>query len=389
MTDSVTCLQRTTGLANMDQNVLNRYLNLEQRGKIQAEYVWIDAVGQVRGKTRTMDASKAKSVADLPDWNFDGSSTDQAPGDDSEVIIKPVASWPDPFRPGNGNILVLCETFDPSGTPIPTNKRNAAAKVFAETESAEPWFGLEQEYTLFNLDQTTPLGWPKGGYPKPQGPYYCGVGADASFGRAIPEAHYRACLYAGLTISGVNAEVMPGQWEYQIGPATGINAADEIWISRYILNRVCEDFGVIVTLHPKPVAGDWNGAGMHINFSTKKMRQPGGMAHIITAIDRLGAKHSEHMYVYGEDNRERMTGAHETASYDEFSYGVANRGCSVRISRETEAKGYGYFEDRRPASNVDPYVATGKIMHTISEDVTVPKAVRKDKEVKIEPPVNA
>jgi glutamine synthetase len=254
--------------------------------------------------------------------------------------------------------------------------------VFARPESikAEPWFGLEQEYTLFNLDGVTPLGWPKDGYPSPQGPYYCGAGADRIFGRAVPEAHYRACLYAGIPISGINAEVMPGQWEYQVGPAVGIEAGDHSWIARYLLDRVCEDFSVIASIHPKPIVkGDWNGAGMHINFSTKPMREPGGMKVIIEAIDRLGAKHKEHIAVYGEDNELRLTGKHETASINEFSYGVANRGCSVRIGRDTAAEGFGYFEDRRPASNVDPYLATGKIMDTIMENVKAPPALRKDK----------
>jgi glutamine synthetase len=264
---------------------------------------------------------------------------------------------------------------------IPSNTRKAAAAAFetAEAAAAVPWFGLEQEYTLFNLDGVTPLGWPRNGFPGAQGPYYCGAGADRSFGRAVPEAHYRACLYAGLDISGINAEVMPGQWEYQIGPSVGIAAADQTWISRYLLDRVCEEFSVVASIHPKPIKGDWNGAGMHINFSTKQMREPGGMSDIIKAIDKLGARHAEHIAVYGEDNDQRLTGLHETASIDEFSYGVANRGCSIRIGRDTNKDGYGYFEDRRPASNVDPYLACGKIMSTIMEDCNPPPAVRKDK----------
>jgi len=278
----------------MDPAVLNNYMSLPVQGKVQAEYLWIDAIGEVRSKCRTVDASKA-TLKDLPSWNYDGSSTGQAPGEDSEVVIKPRAIFRDPFRPVGDNILVLTDTYTPGGTPLPTNTRAPAEAIF-RGNTEKPWYGLEQEYTLFNLDKVTPLGWPKGGYPGPQGPYYCGAGADRSYGRAISEAHYKACLFAGLNIGGTNAEVMPGQWEYQIGPCEGIDAADQMMVSRYILNRVCEDFGVYCTLDPKPIEkGDWNGAGCHTNFSTEKMRKEGGFAVIEQAIRRLGAKHKQHI----------------------------------------------------------------------------------------------
>lgn len=356
---TVTMAERVT----MDPAVLNNYMSLPVKGKVQAEYLWIDAIGEVRSKCRTVDASKA-TLKDLPSWNYDGSSTGQAPGEDSEVVIKPRAIFRDPFRPVGDNILVLTDTYTPGGTPLPTNTRAPAEAIF-RGNTEKPWYGLEQEYTLFNLDKVTPLGWPKGGYPGPQGPYYCGAGADRSYGRAISEAHYKACLFAGLNIGGTNAEVMPGQWEYQIGPCEGIDAADQMMVSRYILNRVCEDFGVYCTLDPKPIEkGDWNGAGCHTNFSTEKMRKEGGFAVIEQAIRRLGAKHKQHIAAYGEGNERRLTGKHETASINTFSYGVANRGCSIRIPRSTEADGYGYFEDRRPASNCDPYVVTSMIFKT-------------------------
>jgi len=346
---------------------LNPLSHLSQQGKVQAEYVWIGG-GKTTGgfdlrcKTKTLN-SKPSSVADLPVWNYDGSSTNQAPGEDSEVLLRPVAIFADPFR-GGDNILVLCDTMDPKKVPIPTNTRAAAAKLFADKPDEVPWFGIEQEYTLFEKDGTTPLGWPKGGYPGPQGPYYCSAGTDVSFGRSVMEAHYSACLYAGVTIAGINAEVMPGQWEYQIGPCTGIDSGDHMWISRYLMIRVCEMLGVNVSFDPKPIQGDWNGAGCHTNYSTKAMREAGGYAKIIAAIEKLGKKHEEHIAAYGEGNERRLTGAHETASIDKFSYGVANRGASIRIPRTSEADGFGYFEDRRPASNMDPYVVTSKIFKT-------------------------
>lgn len=278
-------------------------------------------------------------------------------------MLRPVALFPDPFR-GAPHLLVLCEALLPSLVPIPTNTRAPAKAIFDRALGEEPWFGLEQEYTLFHTDKRTPLGWPVGGFPGPQGPYYCSAGADVAHGRMVVEAHYRACLYAGVKIAGINGEVLPGQWEYQIGPCTGIESGDHSWVARYIMFRVCEDFGVHVSFEPKPIMGDWNGSGMHSNYSTKAMREEGGFKVIIAAIEKLAAKHAEHIAVYGEDNHKRLTGHHETASIHAFSYGVANRGASVRIPRDAEREGKGYFEDRRPAANADPYIVTSKIFET-------------------------
>merc|ERR1712127_255005 len=330
----------------MDPSVLAKYEGLAQKGKVMAEYVWIDGDLTCRSKCRTLDAKKIpEDPTKLPLWNYDGSSTGQAPGDDSEVIIHPKAIYPDPFR-GGDNILVLCDTYTPGGTPLPTNTRAAAAEAFKGDADGEvekgtgSWFGLEQEYTMFDLDKVTPLGWPKGGYPGPQGPYYCSAGADRAYGRAISDAHYKACLFAEIAISGTNAEVMPGQWEFQVGPSVGIAAGDDMWMSRYILQRVCEDFQVYITLDPKPIPGDWNGAGMHTNFSTEKMRNAGGLADI-----------------------------------GSFSFGVANRGCSIRIPRATDTEGCGYLEDRRPSSNCDPYVVTRKIYETCTDESIPPTKI--------------
>ncbi|TQV99348.1 hypothetical protein V2A60_004825 [Cordyceps javanica] len=343
---------------------LNKYLKLDQKGQIMAEYVWIDSTGETRSKSRTLkEVEGGYKPEDLPVWNFDGSSTNQAPGENSDVYLRPCAVYPDPFR-GSPNIIVLAECWNPDGTPNKFNFRHECAKVMEAYADHEPWFGLEQEYTFLDLDDR-PFGWPVGGFPAPQGPYYCGVGASKVVMRDIVEAHYKACLYAGVLISGTNAEVMPAQWEFQVGPCEGISMGDQLWISRFFLSRVAEDFGVKVSVHPKPMKGAWNGAGMHTNFSTKEMRVEGGMAHIEAALKNLEPHHEECIKEYGEDNEQRLTGGYETGSIDQFTYGVANRGCSIRIPRETAAKGFGYFEDRRPASNADPYRVTKILMTSI------------------------
>jgi len=341
---------------------LAKYMALDQKGCIMAEYVWIDGKGGLRSKSRTL-FKPVKGPEELPEWNFDGSSTGQAPGDNSDVYLRPKAIFPDPIRL-NGNILVMCETWMSDGKPNSYNFRHDAEVLMEANKEHEFWFGLEQEYTLLSQDRW-PYGWPKSGFPGPQGPYYCAVGTGKVMCRDIVEAHYKACLYAGIKISGTNAEVMPAQWEYQVGPCEGIELGDHLWMSRFLLHRIAEEFGAVVTFAPKPIPGDWNGAGLHSNVSTKEMRAEGGMKAIEEAMEKLSARHKEHMQVYGEGNESRMTGAHETASYDKFSWGVANRGASCRVNRQCAVEGKGYFEDRRPASNADPYQVTGIIVETL------------------------
>ncbi|KAI9715509.1 MAG: glutamate--ammonia ligase [Chrysothrix sp. TS-e1954] len=342
---------------------LDFFLKLDQKGAVIAEYVWIDSSNGTRSKCKTLK-KKPQSVKDLSEWNFDGSSTEQAPGDNSDVYLRPVAMYPDPFR-GGDNILVMCECYMSDGKPNKYNFRHDAAELMAQYASEEYWFGLEQEYTMLDA-AGWPYGWPKGGFPAPQGPYYCGNGTGKVYGRDIVEAHYKACLYCGIEISGTNAEVMPAQWEFQVGPCEGIALGDQLWMSRFLLYRVAEKFGVKITFHPKPIPGDWNGAGLHTNVSSKSMRADGGLKAIEAAMDNLGKRHSDHMKIYGEGNEARMTGQHETASYDKFTWGVANRGASCRINRACQDEGKGYFEDRRPASNADPYQITGAIVETLS-----------------------
>lgn len=351
-----------------DQKVaLDRYMSLPQPdGKVQVMYVWIDGTGEnVRAKSRTLDA-EPKAPEDCPVWNFDGSSTGQAEGSNSDVWLYPATLFNDPFRRGK-NKLLLCETYKYNRKPTDSNHRHSCKQVMEKAKDQHPWFGIEQEYTLLDTDGH-PLGWPKNGYPGPQGPYYCGVGANKVYGREIVEAHYRACLYAGITISGTNAEVMPAQWEFQVGPCEGIDMGDHLWMARFLLHRVAEDFNVVVTFDPKPMPGDWNGAGAHCNYSTLPMRETGGLAVIEKAIDRLSKCHKRHICAYdpheGKDNERRLTGLHETSSIDEFSAGVANRGASIRIPRHVGEDGHGYLEDRRPSSNCDPYQVTEVIVQT-------------------------
>ena len=326
----------------------------------KAEYIWIDGT-----RPTALLRSKTKILADgaePPIWGFDGSSTNQAEGHASDRVLKPVFSCPDPVR-GGANVLVLCEVENIDFTPHESNTRAACVEVAERFAAQESWFGIEQEYTMF--DGERPLGFPEGGgFPGPQGPYYCGVGASNIVGREIVEQHLDACLTAGLAISGINAEVMPGQWEFQIGPVGPVEAADHLWIARWLLHRVAEEHGVSISFGAKPVKGDWNGAGAHTNFSTKAMRET--YEPIITACEALGGegKTLEHVTGYGDGIQDRLTGQHETAPWDKFSYGVSNRGASVRIPWQVEVDGKGYIEDRRPNANCDPYNVTRLIVDT-------------------------
>ena len=263
----------------------------------------------------------------------------------------------------------MCEVYKFDWTPgIGNNRATCAEKMGTKAVlEAEPWFGIEQEYSIMEKSDQ-PLGWPRNGFLAPQGPYYCGVGSGKAIGREVVEAHLSACLYAGVKICGTNAEVMPSQWEFQVGPCLGIDIGDHLWVARFILETVAEDYDYIITFDPKPVPGDWNGAGCHTNYSTNKMREEGGIEEIKAAIKKLELRPKTHLQAYdaskGEDNKRRLTGAHETASYKEFSWGVANRGASIRIPRQVNSDGYGYLEDRRPASNCDPYCVAEALVRT-------------------------
>src|SRR5438105_7443757 len=292
----------------------------------RAEYIWIDGTeptAKLRSKTKVLDGKPASGPADLPIWGFDGSSTNQAPGSNSDCVLQPVFSCPDPIR-GGDNLLVLCEVLLTDMTPHATNTRALLRPVAEQYSGQESLFGIEQEYTFFAGSR--PLGFPEAGFPAPQGGYYCGVGADEIFGRPVVEKHLANCLAAGLAISGINAEVMPGQWEFQVGPVGPLEVSDQLWVARWLLYRTAEEFGVSATLAPKPVMGDWNGAGAHTNFSTKAMREDGGLKTIDEAVKKLEKRHDEHIKLYGAHNEERLTGPHETSPITRARFGSFDRG---------------------------------------------------------------
>ena len=332
--------------------------------KYKLEYIWLDGytpVPNLRGKTQIKEFDAFPTLEQLPLWGFDGSSTMQAEGGSSDCMLKPVRHFPDPAR--TNGVLVLCEVMMPDGkTPHPSNKR---ATVL---DDAGAWFGFEQEYFFYKDGR--PLGFPASGYPAPQGPYYCGVGYKevGSIARKIVEQHLDLCLDAGINHEGINAEVAKGQWEFQIFGKGSKKAADEMWVARYLLQRLCETYEIDVEYHCKPLgATDWNGSGMHANFSTEHMRTVGGKAYFEALMAAFKENLDDHIAVYGPDNHMRLTGKHETAAINEFSYGVADRGASIRVPHSFVNNAYkGYLEDRRPNSQGDPYQIASQILKTVA-----------------------
>ncbi len=335
--------------------------------KYKLEYIWLDGyepVANLRGKTQVKEFDTFPTLAQLPDWGFDGSSTRQAEGRSSDCVLKPVAVYPDTTK--ENAALVMCEVLLPDGTPHPTNAR---ATIIDDEDT---WFGFEQEYFLYQDGR--PLGFPKEGFPEPQGKYYTGVGYSAvgDIAREIVDTHLDLCLDAGINHEGINAEVAKGQWEFQIFGKGSKTAADQVWMARYLLERLCEQYGVDVNYHCKPLGKDfdWNGSGMHSNFSTKYMREIGGKEYFESLMAAFDKYKNEHIAVYGPDNHLRLTGLHETQSIDKFNYGVANRGASIRVPHSFVNNDYkGYLEDRRPNSQGDPYKIASRILQTIA---TVP-----------------
>lgn len=335
--------------------------------KTKLEYVWLDGyrpTQSLRSKTKIVRNFNG-TLDDCPDWCFDGSSTEQATGSKSDCLLQPVALFPDPAR--KNGFLVMCEVLNPDGTPHVSNGR-----ATIEDDDNDFWFGFEQEYFLWNPEFDKPLGFPAHGYPAPQGQYYCSVGARNAFGRHIVEEHLDYCLEAGINVEGINSEVATGQWEFQIFAKGAKAAGDQVWIARYLLERTAEKYGVSVNWHCKPLGNtDWNGSGMHANFSNSLLRNAGSQEVFETVCQAFAPYVPEHIAVYGADNHLRLTGKHETQSIDRFSYGISDRGASIRIPIGTVENGWnGWLEDRRPNSAADPYKVAARIVKTVK---TVPE----------------
>lgn len=330
--------------------------------KSKLEYIWLDGykpTQSLRSKTKILSDFSGK-LEDAPMWSFDGSSTEQAEGNSSDCLLKPVAIYPDPAR--SNAYLIMTEVLNADGTAHESNGR-----ATINDDDNDFWFGFEQEYFLWDPETNLPLGFPAGGYPGPQGPYYCGVGGKNAYGRDVVEEHLDLCLEAGLNVEGINAEVAAGQWEFQIFAKGAQEAGDQIWVARYLLERTAEQYGYSINWHPKPLGDtDWNGSGMHANFSNSVLREAGNKETYDKICQAFEPVVAEHIAVYGADNDQRLTGKHETQSIDQFSYGVSDRGASIRIPVATVENGWkGWLEDRRPASNADPYKAAARIIKTV------------------------
>ena len=326
------------------------------------EYIWLDGykpTQSLRSKTK-IEKDFSGKLEDCPMWSFDGSSTEQAPGGSSDCLLKPVYIVKDPQR--KDAYLVMTEVLSADGKPHPSNGR-----ATIEDDDNDFWFGFEQEYFLWNTQTNKPLGFPDGGFPGPQGPYYCSVGASNAYGRHIVEEHLDAIIDAGINVEGINAEVATGQWEFQIFSKGAKQAGDQIWVARYLLERIGEKYGVAVNWHCKPLGAlDWNGSGMHANFSNATLRNAGKKEIFDKVCEAFRPVVKEHIEVYGADNHLRLTGKHETASIFDFTYGVSDRGASIRIPVGVPARGWkGYLEDRRPNSAADPYKVAARIIKTV------------------------
>jgi glutamine synthetase len=331
--------------------------------KVKLEYVWLDGYKpepNLRSKVKIID-EMVSNISEIPEWGFDGSSTMQAEGYSSDCYLKPVKMYTSveyPYK--NFTIYVLCEVMDSKGEVHTTNNR---AKLCEEDEDF--WVGFEQEYFIRSGHNKNIIGFDNGGMIDPQGKYYCGVGGQI-VGRHISDEHLDMCLEYQIGIEGTNAEVALGQWEYQVFAKGKLQSADDLWMSRYFLYKIAEKHGYQIELHPKPIQhGEWNGSGLHTNFSNKRMREVGGEEYFKSIFKIFESRRRVHIENYGSDNHLRLTGKFETQSIDKFSWGISDRGASIRVPKSVGETWKGYLEDRRPSSNADPY----KILNVICESL--------------------
>ncbi|KAH1005778.1 glutamine synthetase 2 cytoplasmic isoform X1 [Dendroctonus ponderosae] len=352
--------------AQLDKTIADRYMCLPiPDTKTQISYVWIDGTGlDLRMRTRTLSFTPC-NYKDCPNWSFDGSSTFFSTPEQSDNYIVPIAMYADPFRRGN-NKMVLCETFSHDKKPTKTNHRQCCIEVLNKVCEQEVMFGFEQEFYLIG-PQGDPYGWPCGSTPKSSGKNYSGIGSQRVVGREVLECIYRCCLYSGIEIYGTTAERAYGQWEVLTGPTLSIKAADDLWMARYIIQRVAEEFGLSASFKANLVK---NGvpSGLHTNMSTKCTRDDGGLKHIQDYICKLEKNHKTDQKYYdcseGKHLKERLTGRHHTCNIEKFKSGVGDRTACIRISPAVADKKKGFFEDRRPCSCADPYNIITALVNT-------------------------
>ena len=331
--------------------------------KVKLEYVWLDGYKpepNLRSKVKIIEVNSKEDLENIPEWGFDGSSTKQAEGHFSDCYLKPVRVYMKSSISEYCTVYVLCEVLNSDGNPHETNDR---AKLGKDDEDF--WVGFEQEYFIRSGHHKSIIGFSNGGIIDPQGTYYCGVGGQM-VGRRLTEEHLDMCLEYGIGIEGTNAEVALGQWEYQVFAKGKLKTADDLWMSRYFLYKIAEKYGYQIELHPKPLTtGDWNGSGLHTNFSNKRMRETGGEKYFKSIFASFESRMDEHIENYGSDNHLRLTGKHETQSIDKFSWGVSDRGASIRVPKVVGETWKGYLEDRRPASNANPYCILNVICESL------------------------
>jgi glutamine synthetase len=334
--------------------------------KVVLEYVWLDGYKpepNLRSKVKIVEYELIKNlkIEDFPIWNFDGSSTNQAETGKSDCLLNPVRIYISKDFPLEKSVIyVFCEVMDSDNIPHKSNYRSPLNE-----EQEDLWFGFEQEYFIYNETGGNVLGHDRR-LLEGQGKYYCGVGHNV-VGRDFVEEHLNMCLDHKIDITGTNAEVALGQWEYQVFSKGKLKGGDDLWMSRYFLYKISEKYGYHIELHPKPlIYGEWNGSGLHTNFSNDRMRNKGGQEYFLSIFNSFGSRHQEHIKAYGSNNHLRLTGDFETQSIDTFSWGVSDRGASIRVPQDTAKEWKGYVEDRRPGSNANPYKIIKEIVTSLN-----------------------